>query len=78
MDILKRPFVWDQLKRILKTEELVIQQPEYSMSIAPMAIKPEPIKLNVKVIMIGPSWVYNLLYNWEEDFPKTFKNTFRL
>lgn len=73
MDLLKRPFVWDQLKRVLKTEELVIQQPEYYFSFTPLAIKPEPIKLNVKVVIIGSSWLYNLLYNWDEDFPKIFK-----
>jgi len=73
MDLLRRPFVWDQLKRVLKTGKLVIQQPEYYFSITPLAIKPEPIELNVKVIMIGSSWLYTLLYNWEDDFPKIFK-----
>ena len=73
MDILRRPHVWDQLKRVLRTEKLVIQQPETYFQMAPMAIKPEPIELHVKVIMIGPNWLYSLLYNYEEDFPKTFK-----
>jgi predicted ATP-dependent protease len=73
LDVLRRPMVWDQLKRVLKTEELVIQQPESYYQFAPLTIKPEPIKLSVKVIMIGPTWLYRLLYQWEEDFPKTFK-----
>ncbi len=73
MDILRRPMVWDQLKRVLRTEELVIQQPETYFQMAPLAIKPEPIDLNVTVIMIGPTWLYRALYSYEEDFPKTFK-----
>lgn len=73
LDILRRPMVWDQLKRVLKTEELIVQQPESYFQLAPLAIKPEPIKLSVKVIMVGPSWLYHLLYNYEEDFAKTFK-----
>lgn len=73
LDVLKRPFVWDQLKRVLKTEKLIIQQPEYTMAITPLAVKPEPIELNVKVIMIGSSWIYDILYNWEDEFPKIFK-----
>lgn len=73
LDLLKRPFVWDHLKRVLKTEQLVIQQPEYYFSFAPLAIKPEPIELNVKIIMIGSNWLYDILYNWEEEFPKIFK-----
>jgi len=74
LDLLKRPLVWDQLKRVLKTEKLVIQQPEYYyFSLTPSAIKPEPIDLNIKVIMIGSSWLYDMLYNWEDEFPKIFK-----
>jgi len=73
LDILRRPLVWDQLKRVLKTEKLTIQQPESYLQIAPLTLKPEPIELNVKVIMIGSKWLYQLLYNYEEDFPKIFK-----
>jgi ATP-dependent Lon protease len=73
MDLLRRPMVWDQLKRVLKTEKLVIQQPESYLQFAPLTIKPEPIELTVKVIMIGPTWLYHLLYTYEEDFAKTFK-----
>lgn len=73
LDILRRPMVWDQLKRVLRTEELIIQQPETYFQIAPLAIKPEPIELSVKVIMVGPTWLYHILYLWEEDFAKTFK-----
>lgn len=73
LDILRRPLVWDHLKRVLKTEKLSIQQPETYFQLAPLTLKPEPIDLSVKVIMIGPSWIYHLLYHYEEDFPKTFK-----
>lgn len=73
LDVLRRPLVWDQLKRVLKTEKLIIQQPESYFSLTPLATKPEPIELNVKVIMIGSAWIYDILYNWEDDFPKIFK-----
>jgi ATP-dependent Lon protease len=73
MDVLRRPMVWDQLKRVLKTDQLTIQQPETYFQLAPLMIKPEPIDIKVKVLMIGPSWIYHLLFRYEEDFPKTFK-----
>ncbi len=73
IDVLRRPMVWDQLKRILRTEKLVIQQPESHYQIAPLTIKPEPIDLNIKVIMIGSEWMYHVLFQYEEDFAKTFK-----
>ncbi|MBI4126852.1 MAG: AAA family ATPase, partial [Deltaproteobacteria bacterium] len=73
LDVLRRPHVWDQLKRVLKTEQLVIQQPETYSQLAPLTLKPEPIDISVKVIMVGPSWLYHLLWEYEEDFPKVFK-----
>ncbi|MFH1654259.1 MAG: ATP-binding protein [Pseudomonadota bacterium] len=73
MDILRRPLVWDQLKKVLKSEKLVIQQPESYFQFAPLTLNPEPIDLSVKVIMIGPKWLYHLLWNYDEDFPKIFK-----
>lgn len=73
MDILRRPIVWDQLKRVLKTEKLSIQQPESYFQLAPLTLKPQPIELNVKVIMIGSKYLYHLLTMYEEEFPKIFK-----
>jgi len=40
---------------------------------APSALKPEPIDINVKVILIGDRHMYELLYEYEEDFRKIFK-----
>lgn len=73
MDVLHRPLVWDQLKRVLKTEKLSIQQPETYFQLAPLTLKPEPIDLNMKVIMIGSKYIYHLLTMYEEEFPKIFK-----
>lgn len=73
LDILRRPLVWDQLKRVLKTEKLTIQQPESYFQIAPLTLKPEPIELKIKVIMIGSKYLYQLLSFYEEEFPKIFK-----
>jgi predicted ATP-dependent protease len=36
-------------------------------------IKPQPIPLNVKIILIGSEQIYNTLYNYDEDFRKLFK-----
>jgi ATP-dependent Lon protease len=40
---------------------------------ATSALKPEPIECNTKVIMIGDSYLYHLLYNYDDDFKKIFK-----
>jgi ATP-dependent Lon protease len=73
MDVLQEPLAWRSLMRALKTCSLQIQAPEAILSIAPSSIKPEPIELNVTVILIGDSWVYHLLSEYETDFARIFK-----
>jgi lon-related putative ATP-dependent protease len=36
-------------------------------------LRPEPIPLEIKVILIGNPWIYQLLYSYDEDFHKYFK-----
>lgn len=73
LDALGEPGVWTTLKRILRNRQIEIQPLESGLLGASSALKPEPIDLNVKVIMIGDSSIYQLLYGLDEDFKKIFK-----
>jgi lon-related putative ATP-dependent protease len=74
MDVLNSPFVWDTLKRTLKSKKLIIENLEEQIKIIPtVSMKPEPIPVSVKVILVGSSYVYSILYNYDEDFRKLFK-----
>ncbi len=65
---------WEAFKRILKTQELRIETIAEQYSIIPMAtLKPEPIPLNIKVIIIGNPYLYQILYRYDDDFRKLFK-----
>lgn len=72
-DLLTEPGVWVPLKRALKNGEMEITgfDPFYMMAGA--GIKPQPIPLNVKVVLIGEANIYNMLWRADEDFKKTFK-----
>jgi len=72
LDALIEPGVWEFLKRTLKNRLLTMQNYD-PYSIIPIAIKPEPIPINVKVIMIGDDYLYSRLYNLVDDFKKIFK-----
>ncbi|MFB3926474.1 MAG: Lon protease family protein [Syntrophales bacterium] len=72
LDALIEPGVWLALKRTLKNR-LLNMQPYDPYGFIPTALKPEPIKIDVKVIMIGDNYLYYLLYNLEDDFKKIFK-----
>jgi lon-related putative ATP-dependent protease len=72
LEALIEPGVWTFLKRTLKSREMNMQ-PYDPFSFLPTAIKPEPILLDVKVIIIGDDYLYYLLYNLERDFKEIFK-----
>ncbi len=73
LDALIEPGVWAALKRTLKNQVIEIQtfDPFYFFSTS--ALKPEPIDCNTKVLMIGDSQIYYLLYHMDDDFKKIFK-----
>lgn len=73
LDTLVEPGVWQDLKRTLRTGKMEIHTYEPMFGFAPSGMKPEPIKLNVKVIMIGDAELYQFLYDRDEDFQKIFK-----
>src|SRR5690554_516637 len=73
-EILNNPISWEMLKRSLKTNEINIENYNRLMGYTvTTTLKPEPIPLNVKVIIIGDDYTYNYLFNYDDDFRKLFK-----
>lgn len=73
-DVLMNPFVWEALKRVISTEELNIDDlREQYGAIIINSLKPEPLKVKLKIILIGSPEIYYLLYHYDEDFKKLFK-----
>ncbi|MCX8015532.1 MAG: AAA family ATPase, partial [candidate division WOR-3 bacterium] len=73
LDALLEPGVWPALKRTLRNRVLEISGYDpYAMFSLP-SLKPEPIPIDVKVIMIGEPYIYQILYTHDEDFKKIFK-----
>jgi ATP-dependent Lon protease len=73
LDALIEPGVWQTLKRTLKNGVVEMQTYDPFYLFATSALKPEPIQVDVKVIMVGDAMMYHLLYNYDEDFKKIFK-----
>ncbi len=72
-DLLIEPGSWKILKQTLSTGQLEIRLPEGPMAMMSSALKPDPIPLDVKIIMHGDENLYRALYLAEDDFKKTFK-----
>lgn len=73
MDVLRQPFSWDALKRVIKIGAVKIEDPSEFYGFSTAGLRPEPIPVNVKVIMVGPPMLYHLLQSYEDDFSKLFK-----
>ncbi len=72
-DVLREPGAWHVLMRTLRTGRLEIVPPEIVYPWAAPTIKPEPIEVNVKVVLLGESNLYYMLDEFDPDFPEMFK-----
>jgi lon-related putative ATP-dependent protease len=74
LDLLRWFLSYEALKRCLKEREIKIEDLAEQMGfIAARTLQPEPIPLNIKVILIGDPYLYQLLYIYDDDFGKLFK-----
>jgi len=73
LDVFIEPGVWIALKRTLRNRSMEMQSFDPFYLFASSALKPEPIDIRVKVVMIGDAYVYETLYYVDEDFKKIFK-----
>ncbi len=73
LDLYTEAGVWQALKRVLLYDQLEIQPYEAYFQLSQLHLKPEPIDVNVKVIIIGGATLYRLLYLYEKGFKKIFK-----
>ena len=73
LEALSEVGVWRALKRTLNHNRLEIQPLEMFYPFGGSALKPEAVEINVKVLLIGDRQLYEMLYEYEEDFQKIFK-----
>ena len=74
LDVLLNPFAWEALKRTLRSRELTLENIGEQYTPIPAAtLRPQPIPLDLKVILVGSPLLYFLLYQYDEEFGKLFK-----
>ncbi|NLO40527.1 MAG: AAA family ATPase, partial [Ruminiclostridium sp.] len=74
LDVINNPQSWEVIKRTLKTRQISIENIKEQMGLVAVSpIKPEPIPVDVKVILIGSPVIYHALYEYDRDFAKLFK-----
>jgi len=72
--LLMQPFAWEGLKRALSTRQIRIESlgQMYSL-VSTESLEPEPIPLDLKVVLFGERIWYYLLYAYDPDFRELFK-----
>ena len=72
--VLSRPFVWEALKQALFAKKVRIESPGESLGfVSTTALKPEPIPIDARIILIGERWLYYLLCHYDIEFGSLFK-----
>jgi lon-related putative ATP-dependent protease len=73
-ELLMSMFSYEALKRSIRNNEIKIEDmAEQYRLIATVSLKPQPIPLHCKIILLGTPWLYYLLYQLDPDFRKYFK-----
>ncbi len=72
--ILTQPFAWEGLERALRSREIRIESLEKAYGMMnTTSLEPEPIPLNIKVVLVGDRMLYYLLNRYDPDFADLFK-----
>lgn len=72
--VLLQPYAWEQLKRALRSGEIRIESLQQIFGlISTVSLEPEPIPLQVKIVLVGERLLYYLLYTYDPDFAELFK-----
>jgi len=72
LDVLKEPYAWEGLKRALRSRKLVPARPREELGLETESLRPEPIELDVVVVILGDVDVYHELLSQDPDFGKLF------
>ena len=71
--LLMQPFAWDSLKRAIASKSIKIEAPSEETSFTTISLDPQPVPLNVKIILTGDEELYELLSERDPDFSDYFK-----
>ncbi|MCS7171770.1 MAG: AAA family ATPase, partial [Aquificaceae bacterium] len=73
-DLLKKPFLWDALKKVIMHKKIHMPfNPLEDVLMPVVGISPEPLSADLKVVLIGDPFLYYLLYNYDPEFGRLFK-----
>lgn len=74
LDVLRWGISWDALKRALREKEIRIEDVGELMGLfSTQTIRPQPIPLQIKIVLTGDPWLFEILHSYDDRFHKLFK-----
>lgn len=74
LKVLREPLAWEALKRAVNRGNIMIESPgEFMNLVNTVTLEPDPIPLDVKVVLFGDRYLYHVLAGADPDFPELFK-----
>ncbi|MDX1487024.1 MAG: Lon protease family protein, partial [Acidiferrobacterales bacterium] len=74
LKVLMQPYAWEGLKRALRSQEISIESLGQMLGmLSTVSLEPQPIPLDVKVVLMGERLLYYLLCAYDPDFRELFK-----
>jgi len=74
LDVLTKPGSWDGIKRLIRTKEVRLEDPmEQYGFLTPQALRPEPVPVDIKLLVTGDPMAYFLFTAYDEEFWEMFK-----
>lgn len=73
LDVVRQPDLWQTLIQTIRNRTVVTRPNDTARVFMPVDLQPEPIDIDLKVILIGPGWLYRLLASQDLDFGYLFR-----
>jgi ATP-dependent Lon protease len=73
VDALVEPFVWRNLHRTLRSGRIEIEAYDPFVFFTAVGLRPEPVEVDTRVVLVGPRWIFEMLLAADEEFEDVFK-----
>jgi predicted ATP-dependent protease len=72
-DVLADPIIWERMKRVLRERQIGAEDPLGPLGLYATSLRPVPVPIQVRVILVGPADLYAALLEADADFAALFR-----
>ncbi|MBI5189385.1 MAG: AAA family ATPase [Nitrospirae bacterium] len=74
LDLLRNPFAYEGIKRAINNKKVAVEDALEQYRMVPIhTLKPQPMPMDVKIVLVGTPYIYYLLFHMDDEYRKLFK-----